>query len=60
MMLSDLAGKKEKEAFAKRLAEKYKHTLTSGAYEVLSSYTLRNTYAPDISICINDIIKGEK
>ena len=55
-----LAYKKEKEAFAKRLAEKYKHTLTARAYEALSSYTLRNTYAPDISSCINDIIKGEK
>lgn len=52
--------KNEKEAFARRLAEKYKHTLTNQAYAALSSYKLRYTYAPDISSCINDIIKGEE
>jgi preprotein translocase subunit YajC len=49
--------KKVKESYGRRLAERFKSTLSSEAYEVLSNYELTTIYAPDTSSCVDRILK---
>ena len=49
--------KKAKESYGRRLAERFKSTLSSKAYEVLSNYELTTVYAPDTSSCVDRILK---
>ena len=51
------AYKKTKEAYGKRLAERFKDTLSNKAYEVLSNYELTTIYPPDVSSCVDRIRK---
>lgn len=47
--------KETKDAYGKRLAEKYKEGLSVQAYEKLANYELKTIYVPDVSSCIDRV-----
>jgi len=51
--------KKTKESYAKRLAEKYRGTLSEQAYFALQNYELKTVYLTETSSCVDRMIKEQ-
>lgn len=54
------AYKVAKEAYARVLADKFKDTLTTEAYEKLKTYELSQTYSPQLSSCVDRMLKNRQ